>query len=222
MSPVDSGSTELFINCLCHALAVKSGVRGDDGSSNPGQMFSIWRSDDLDLDVFRQSRFLGKFCVCDKGSDLPLHALEDTRVHGGPTRQDDVGKQVLPDVHISLQYRVECQFMDAALPIQERRARGIHCAQDLRLEERLWTPEPFIGKSDGLAIWEMKSSLGGGRTCCSPDLFLKVEGDVTELLLDTLTDQPLSVGVRERELPFAIMVLSRKLSMSWPARSSWW
>ena len=90
---MDSGSTELFINCLCHALAVKCGVRGDDGSSNPGQMFSIWRSDDLDLDVFRQSRFLGKLCtVCDESSDLLLHALEDTWVHGGPTRQDDVGK----------------------------------------------------------------------------------------------------------------------------------
>ena len=119
---MDSGSTELFINCLCHALAVKCGVRGDDGSSNPGQMFSFWRSNDLDLDIFRQSRFLGKFCVCEESSGLLVNALDDTWVHGGPTRQDDAGKQVLPDVHISLQYRVECQFMDAALSIQERRA----------------------------------------------------------------------------------------------------
>ena len=49
-----------------------------------------------------------------QGCDLLLHAITDTRVHGGTTRQDVVGVQVLTDVNVTFHDAVVGGFMDAS------------------------------------------------------------------------------------------------------------
>ena len=41
-----------------------------------------------------------------KGSDLLLHAVSDSGVHGGASRQDSVGVQILTDINVALHDRV--------------------------------------------------------------------------------------------------------------------
>merc|ERR1712121_456446 len=72
-------------------LILNSGQGGQDGATDPDGVLPFGRSDDLDLDGGGS-----------KGGDLLLHAVSNTRVHGGATSHDGVGIQVLPDVHIAL------------------------------------------------------------------------------------------------------------------------
>ena len=48
-----------------------------------------------------------------QGGDLLLHAVGDARVHGGASRHDVVGIQVLPDVDVALHDAVVGGLMDA-------------------------------------------------------------------------------------------------------------
>merc|ERR1711915_724327 len=80
-----------------------------------------------------------------KGSDLLLHPVGDSRVHGGASREDSVGVQILPDVNITLHDRVVCGLVNTT---------GLH-AKEGRLEESLGTPEPLVTDGDDLAVREL-------------------------------------------------------------------
>merc|ERR1712078_380261 len=113
-----------------------------------------------------------------------LHTISNTRVHGGATRHDSVGIQVLPDVNITLLNGVVGGLVDTA---------GLH-SKEGRLEESLRTPEPLVADGDDLAVRKLIGLLEGGGGSSSGHLLLEVKSDIAELLLDVTDNLPLSSG----------------------------
>merc|ERR1719234_62876 len=109
-----------------------------------------------------------------KGGDLLLHAVSNTRVHGGASGHDGVGVQVLPDVNVALHDGVVGGLVDAA---------GLH-SQEAGLEEGLGAPEPLVADGDHLAVAKLVGLLQGGGGGGGGHLLLEVQGDVAQLLLD--------------------------------------
>merc|ERR1712223_750724 len=99
--PVDDGWAALVVLLLGDPHLLEGGERSQDGAPDPDGVFPFRRSNDLDLHG-----------AGSQGSDLLLHPVSNTRVHGGATRQDSVGIQVLPDVNITLHDGVVSGLMD--------------------------------------------------------------------------------------------------------------
>merc|ERR1719348_875436 len=114
--PMDDGWAALIVLLLGDPHLLEGGERGKDGSSDPDGVLPLGGSDDLDLDGGGS-----------KGGDLLLHPVCDTRIHGGASRHDSVGVQVLSDVNIALHDGVVGGLMDAT---------GLH-SEEGRLEEGL-------------------------------------------------------------------------------------
>ena len=94
-----------------------------------GLLLSLWRSYCLDLHGGGG-----------ESGELLLHPVSDAGVHGGAAREDDVGVEVLPDVHVALHDRVEGGLVHpAALHPDER-----------GLEQRLGSAEPLVADGDHL------------------------------------------------------------------------
>ena len=72
-----------------HLLEGREGRQ--DRATNPDGVFSLRWGNNFDFD--------GGW---GQGSDFLLPTISNTRVHGGATRHDSVGVQVLPDVNITL------------------------------------------------------------------------------------------------------------------------
>merc|ERR1719295_1841191 len=119
-----------------------------------------------------------------KGSDLFLHTVSNTRVHGGASGHDSVGIQVLPDVNVALHDGVVGGLMDAA---------GLH-SQEARLEESLRAPEPLIADGDDLTVGKLIRLLERGGGSSGGHLLLKVQGNIAELLLDVTDNLALGSG----------------------------
>merc|ERR1711976_423969 len=114
--PVDNGWAAFVVFLLGDPHLLEGGEGSQDGATDPDGVFPLRRSNDLDLNGGGS-----------QGSDLLLHSVSNTRVHGGATRHDGVGVQVLPDVNIALHDGVVGGLMDTA---------GFH-TQEGRLEEGL-------------------------------------------------------------------------------------
>merc|ERR1712081_160560 len=170
---VDNGGAALIILLLGDPHLLEGGQRGQDGASDPDGVLPLWGSDDLDLDGGGG-----------QGGDLLLHTVSNTGVHGGASRHDGVGVQVLPDVNIALHDGVEGGLVDAA---------GLH-SQEAGLEESLGAPEPLVADGDHLAVGKLVGLLEGGGGSGSGHLLLEVQGDVAELLLDVTDNLPLGGG----------------------------
>ena len=138
---MNNGGSALIILLLGDPHLLEGGEGGQDGSSDPYGVLSLRGSDDLDLDGGGS-----------QGGDLLLHSVSDTGVHGGSSRHDGVGVQVLTDINIALHDRVEGGFVDAA---------GLH-SKEGRLEESLRAPEPLIPDSDDLTVGKLIGLLEGG------------------------------------------------------------
>merc|ERR1712213_212776 len=119
-----------------------------------------------------------------KGGDLLLHTISNTRVHGGATRHDSVGVQVLPDVNIALHDGVVGGLMDTA---------GFH-SEEGRLEEGLRGTELLVANGDDLTVGKFIGLLEGGRGSSGGHLLLKVKGNIAELFLDVTDNLTLSSG----------------------------
>merc|ERR550525_1172421 len=171
--PVDNAWAGLVILLLGDPHLLEGGEGSQDGSSDPDGVLPLGRSDDLDLHG-RGSQ----------GGDLLLHPVGDTRVHGGSPREDSVGVQVLPDVHVALHDGVVGGLMEAA---------RLH-AEEGRLEESLRTTEPLVADGDDLAVGKLVGFLQAAGAGSGGHLLLEVEGDVAELLLDVPHDLPLGGG----------------------------
>merc|ERR1719376_346037 len=171
--PVDNGWATLIILLLGDPHLLEGGEGGKDGSSDPDRVLPLWWSNDLDLD--------GGWS---KGSDLLLHTVSNTRVHGGASGHDSVGIQVLTDVNIALHDGVVGGLMDATgFPSKEG-----------RLEESLRATETFIANGDDLAVGKFIRLLKGGGCSSSGHLLFEVKGDIAELLLDVTDNLTLSSG----------------------------
>merc|ERR1712214_3760 len=171
--PVDNGWAALVVLLLGDPHLLEGGERSQDGSSDPDRVFPFWGSNNLDLDGGGS-----------QGSDLLLHTISNTRVHGGATRHDSVGIQVLPDVNIALHDGVVGGLMDTA---------GFH-SQEGRLEEGLRGTEPLIANGDDLAVGKLIGLLQGGGGSSSSHFLLEVKGNIAELLLDVTGNLSLSSG----------------------------
>merc|ERR1712012_32185 len=171
--PVDNGWAALVVLLLGDPHLLEGGQGRQDGSSDPDRVLPLRGSNDLDLDGGGS-----------KGSDLLLHTVSNTRVHGGATRHDGVGVQVLPDVNIALHDGVVGGLVDTA---------GLH-AKEGRLEEGLRGTEPLVADGDDLAVGKLVGLLKGGGGSSGGHLLLEVKGDVAELLLDVTDNLTLSGG----------------------------
>merc|ERR1719173_290190 len=127
---VDDAGAGLVVLLLGDPHLLEGGEGSQDGASDPDGVLPLGGSNDLDLDG-----------AGGEGSDLLLHPVGDTRVHGGATGHDSVGIQVLPDVNIALHDGVVGGLMDTA---------GFH-SQEGRLEEGLRGTEPLVANGDDLA-----------------------------------------------------------------------
>merc|ERR1711976_267924 len=105
-------------------------------------------------------------------------------VHGGASRHNGVGIEILTDVNIALHNGVVGGLMDAA---------GFH-SKEGRLEESLRAAETLIADGDDLAVGKFIRLLKGGRGSSSGHFLLKVKGDIAELLLDVTDNLTLSSG----------------------------
>merc|ERR1739844_31765 len=152
---------------------LEGGERSQDGATDPDGVFPFWGSNDLDLN--------GGWS---QGSDLLLHTISNTRVHGGATRHDSVGIQVLPDVNIALHDGVVGGLMDTA---------GLH-SQERGLEEGLRGTEPLIANGDDLAVGKFIRLLQGGGGSSGSHFLFGVKGNIAEFLLDVTDNFTLSSG----------------------------
>merc|ERR1711921_26558 len=171
--PVDDGGAAFVVLLLGDPHLLEGGEGSQDGSSDPDGVLPLRGSDDLDLDGGRS-----------QGSDLLLHTVSNTGVHGGASRHDSVGVQVLPDVNIALHDGVEGGLVDTT---------GLH-SQEGWLEESLRAPEPLVTDGDDLTIGQLIGLLQGSGSSSSGHLLLEVEGDVAEFLLDVPDNLPLGSG----------------------------
>merc|ERR1712002_1291386 len=171
--PVHDGGAALVILLLGDPHLLEGGEGSQDGSSDPDGVLPLRRSDNLDLDGGGS-----------QGSDLLLHTVSNTRVHGGASRHDGVGVQILPNVYITLHDGVVGGLVDTT---------GFH-SQEGRLEESLRAPEPLVTDSDHLTIRELVGLLQGGGSSSGGHLLFEVQGDVAELLLNIPENLPLSGG----------------------------
>ena len=128
---MDNGWAALVVFLLGDPHLLEGGEGSQDGSSDPYGVFSLRWSNDFDLD--------GGWS---QGSDFLLHSVGNTWVHGGATRHDGVGVQVLTDVNIALHDGVVGGLMDTA---------GFH-SQEGWLEEGFWGTETFVANGDDLSI----------------------------------------------------------------------
>ena len=78
---------------LLGAPEILEGAEGSqDRSTDPHRVFSLWRSDDLDLHARGR-----------QGRQLLLHAVRDTWEHGGSSGKDDVAIEIATDIKIALE-----------------------------------------------------------------------------------------------------------------------
>merc|ERR550534_1236174 len=170
---VDDGWAALVVLLLGDPHLLECGEGSQDGASDPDGVLPLWGSNDLDLDGGGG-----------QGSDLLLHTVSNTGVHGGASGHDGVGVQVLPDVNIALHDGVVGGLVDSA---------GLH-SEEGRLEEGLGAPEPLVADGDDLAVGKLIGLLEGGGGSGSGHLLLEVKGNIAELLLDVTDNFTLSGG----------------------------
>ena len=100
---MDNRWAALVVLLLGDPHLLEGGQGSKDGSSDPDRVFPLRGSNDLDLD--------GGWS---KSGDLLLHTISNTRVHGGASRHDSVGIEVLTDINIALHDGVVGGLMDTA------------------------------------------------------------------------------------------------------------
>merc|ERR1719427_2472042 len=170
---VDDSGAGLIVFFLGDPQSFKGGQGTKDGATDPDGVLTLRGSNNLDLD--------GGWSQC---SNLLLHAVSNTSIHGGTTRHDNVGQQVLPDVNVALHDGGVDDLMDT---------NRFHTKEG-RLEERLRSTETLTADGDDLTIGKFIRLVQGGGSSSSLHLTFVVQGDVAELLLDVTDDLTLSGG----------------------------
>jgi len=86
---VDNRWSRLIVLLLGDPHLLEGRERSQDRSSDPDRVFSLRGSNDLNL-----------HCGWGEGSQFLLHAISDTREHGGSSRKDDVSVEILSDINL--------------------------------------------------------------------------------------------------------------------------
>ena len=130
---MDDGWARLVVFCLGDPHGLEGGKGGEDGASNPDRVLSLRRSNNLDLH--------GGWS---KSSELLGHTLTNAWEHGGTAGEDDVGVEVLSDIHITLHDGLESAIVDA----------GSLLSNEGWLEKHFWASESLVADNDHVAVWE--------------------------------------------------------------------
>lgn len=170
---VDDRGSALIVLLLGNPHLLEGGQGGENGTTDPDGVLALGGSNDLDLHGRRS-----------KSGNLLLHTVGETRVHSGTTRHDNVAVEILADIDIALDDRVEGGGVDAAR--LETEDRG--------LEESLGGTETLVTNGNDLTVGKLVGLLERRALGSSLDLLLKVKGDVAELLLDVTNDFTLGGG----------------------------
>merc|ERR1719369_1366711 len=101
--PVDNAGACLVVLLLGDPHLLEGGQGSQDGATDPDGVLPLGRGNDLDLHG-----------AGGQGSDFLLHAVSNTRVHGGTTGEHIVGVQVLADVNVALHDAVVGGLMDTS------------------------------------------------------------------------------------------------------------
>ena len=171
--PVNDAGSALVVFLLCDPHGSEGGERSKDGSSDPDRVLPLGRSNHFNLHGGGS-----------KSSDLLLHPVCNTGVHGGSSREDTVSVQIFPDVDITPHNGVKCLLVNS---------RDLH-TQEGGLEESFRSPESLVTNSDDLSVRELVRLLEGAGAGSSLHLLIVVKSDVAELLLDVSDDLPLGGG----------------------------
>ena len=99
---MDDGWTGFIVLLLGDPHLLEGRERSQDGATDPDRVFPLWWSNDLDLH--------GWWC---KRCDFFLHAISNTWVHCGATRQDCVGIQVLTNIHVAFHDGIVTRLVDS-------------------------------------------------------------------------------------------------------------
>ena len=164
---MDDLRTRLVVLFLGDPHLLESRKGGQDGSTNPYGVFTLRRSNDLDLHGGRS-----------QVDEFLLETIGDTREHGGSSGENDVSVQVLTDIDIALHDGVVGGFVDTSGFTSEER----------RLEEGFRGSETLVSDGDDLTVRKFVGLLDGGGGGSGVHLSVEVEGDVAELLLDVTND----------------------------------
>merc|ERR1739847_114639 len=170
---VDNAGASLIKLLLGDPHFLEGGEGSQDGATDPDGVFSLGRSDDLDLHGGRS-----------QGGDLLLHTIGDTGVHGGATGKDSVGVKVLTEINVRLHDGVEAALMDT---------NHLHTKEGWA-EHGLGAAETLVANSDNPSIGQLVRLLNRGGGGGGGHFLLKVEGDVAKLLLDVADDLALGGG----------------------------
>merc|ERR1719300_289583 len=169
----DDGWAALIVLLLGDPHLLEGGEGSKNGASDPDRVFPLWGSNDLDLD--------GGWS---KSSDLLLHTVSNSGVHGGASGHDSVGIEILTDINIALHDGVVGGLMDTTC---------FH-SKEGRLEEGLRAAEALIANGDDLTIRKLIGLLKGGGGSGSGHLLFEVKGNIAKLFLDVTDDLTLSSG----------------------------
>ena len=99
---VNDSWSGLVILLFADPHLLEGGEGGQDGAPDPHGVLPLRRSDDLDL--------YGRWS---QGGYLLLHPVGDSREHGGTSRHNDVGVEILADVDVALHDAVVGGLVDA-------------------------------------------------------------------------------------------------------------
>jgi len=170
---VDNSWARFVIFCLGDPHFFEGGKRSKDRSSNPDRVFSLRRSNNLDGHGLR-----GKLV------ELILQSLVNLLEHGGSSRHNSVGVQVLSDIDVAFHDRLEGQAVDSLL----------FNSNEGRLEEHFWASESFVSNGDEVSVWEFVVLLEVAGGVGVSHLLVEVQGNEAKLLLDISNNFSFSGG----------------------------
>ena len=170
---VNNGSPSFIVFLFRDPHLLEGGQRSQDRSSNPYRVFTLRRSNNLDF-----------HCGWGEGCDFLLHSVGDSWEHGGATRQDCVGVQILTDVHITLHDRIVRGLVDAC---------RFH-SKEGGLEHGLRTSESLVGDSDDLPIRKLVALLQAGTGCSGIHFSFEIQSNINQFLFDVTHDLPFGSG----------------------------
>ena len=170
---MDKAGAKFLIVLFDDAHILEGGEGSHYRASKPYRVLALWWGDHLDIHVGWGER-----------NKFPTHTVCKAWEHGGTSREDDVGVQVLTDVDVTPLDRVVGGLMDTRL---------FH-SHDGWLEESLRAAESLISYGEDLTVRKLialikrRAPAGGGH------LLPEVKSDVGKLLLDVTDNFTLGSG----------------------------
>ena len=177
---MDDRRARLVILLLANPHLLEGGERGEDRSADPDGVFTLGRSNDLNLHRRRS-----------EGSDFLLHSIGNTGEHARTSREDNVGVEILTNIDVAFHDGVVGRLVDSG---------GFH-SEEGGLEERFRATESLVSDRDHLTVRKFVALLHAAARRGARHFGFEVERDVGEFLLDVANDFAFG-GRRERVAAF--------------------